>query len=102
MYDEFPFFSPTQPSEIFMVKPEEARGVNCRLGSKGIIAETHYDQSRNFIFILQGQKRYILAHPKECMGMELYPNGHPSVYVPLLLLLISSISCTIICSDIIT
>jgi len=78
LYDDLPFFSPERQSEIFMVDPTDARGINCRLGSKGIIAETHYDQSRNFILMLRGQKRYILAHPSQCINMELYPLGHPS------------------------
>ena len=63
LYDELPFFEPTQKS-LFMVDPEEQRGINCRFGSKGIIAETHYDMSRNMILILNGRKRYILAHPE--------------------------------------
>lgn len=35
--------------------------------------------SRNFILMLRGKKRYILAHPSQCINMELYPPGHPSV-----------------------
>lgn len=76
MYDELPFFRPQK--SFFMVEPHEARGINCRFGSKGIIAETHYDASRNFILILKGRKRYILAHPNQCPNMELYPPNHPS------------------------
>ncbi len=78
LYDELPFFNPRHQSEVFMVDPEDARGINCRFGSRGIIAETHYDESRNFILILGGQKRYILAHPNQCRNLELYPLGHPS------------------------
>ena len=61
-----------------MVDPDDARGVNCRFGSKGIVAETHYDYSRNFILIAKGMKRYVVAHPNQCSNMELYPQGHPS------------------------
>jgi hypothetical protein len=78
LYEDLPFFSPTRQSEVFMVDPTDERGINCRLGSKGTIAETHYDMSRNFILMLRGQKRYILAHPSQCINMELYPLGHPS------------------------
>jgi hypothetical protein len=78
LYEELPFFLPETSGSIFMVESKEARGINCRLGSKGIIAETHYDMSRNFILLLRGQKRYILAHPRECINMELHPIGHPS------------------------
>ncbi len=77
LYDELPIFLPTQKS-FFMPEPENQRGINCRFGSKGIIAETHYDFSRNFIIILKGQKRYILAHPNQCQNLELYQQGHPS------------------------
>jgi hypothetical protein len=77
LYDELPLFEPSKPS-LFMVNPREQRGINCRFGMKGVIAETHYDFSRNWIFILGGAKRYILAHPHQCKNMELHPQGHPS------------------------
>jgi hypothetical protein len=77
LYDELPIFSPTKKS-FFMPETEAQRGINCRFGSKGIIAETHYDFSRNFIIILKGQKRYVLAHPNQCQNLELHPPGHPS------------------------
>jgi hypothetical protein len=78
LYDELAFFNPNTQNDITMVEPDRARGINCRLGSRGTIAELHYDESRNFILILQGQKRYVLAHPDQCINMELYPPGHPS------------------------
>jgi hypothetical protein len=77
LYDELPIFVPGEPS-FFMPEPEEQRGINCRFGSKGIIAETHYDYSRNFILILKGRKRYVLAHPEQCPNLELHEKGHPS------------------------
>ena len=78
LFDELPFFDPSVQNNIFMVDPTDARGINCRLGSRGTIAEAHYDMSRNFILILNGRKRYILAHPEQCSNLELYPMGHPS------------------------
>lgn len=30
------------------------------------------------IALLGGERRYILAHPKECPRLALYPKGHPS------------------------
>jgi hypothetical protein len=77
LYDELPFFTPNE-SSFFMVDPSDQRGINCRFGSKGIIAELHYDFSRNFILLMKGQKRYIIAHPNQCRNMELHPAGHPS------------------------
>lgn len=76
VFEDLPFFYPKK--NFFMVEPEDYRGVNCRLGAKGIIAHAHYDFSRNFILLLRGQKRYILAHPNQCSNLELYPPGHPS------------------------
>jgi len=79
LYNELPIFDINPNSNnFFMVDPSEARGINCRFGMKGIIAETHYDQSRNFIVVMGGQRRYILAHPQECSKMALYPVNHPS------------------------
>jgi hypothetical protein len=77
LYDELPIFNPTGVG-FFMVDPDDQRGINCRLGMNGVIAEAHYDLSRNFILLLHGQKRYILAHPDQCQNLELYPVGHPS------------------------
>lgn len=39
LYDELPMFraTPSKPT-IFMVQPEEQRGINCRFGMKGVIA----------------------------------------------------------------
>lgn len=76
MYEELPIFKPI-PS-FFMVEPSEQRGINCRFGMTGVLAEAHYDSSRNWITVLKGSRRYILAHPRECRHLELYPKEHPS------------------------
>jgi ribosomal protein L16 Arg81 hydroxylase len=44
----------------------------------GVIAENHYDASRNAIALLGGSRRYILTHPDQCDKLALYPMGHPS------------------------
>jgi len=77
LYDELPVFLP-EPNNFFMVDPNEERGINCRFGMRGVIAETHFDSSRNFVVLLGGERRYILGHPKECPNFCLYPHGHPS------------------------
>jgi ribosomal protein L16 Arg81 hydroxylase len=41
----------------------------------GIIAESHYDGGRNFIFMARGRKRYILSRPEECDKLEMLMNG---------------------------
>jgi hypothetical protein len=77
LYEELPIFKPVDDN-FFMVQPEQQRGINCRFGMKGVMAETHFDESRNFIVLLGGQRRYILAHPRECPNLYLYPSNHPS------------------------
>jgi len=41
-------------------------------------SENHFDGSRNSIALLGGERRYILAHPDQCIPMALYPKEHPS------------------------
>jgi hypothetical protein len=76
MCDELPFFTPVQ--NLFMVETNDYRGINCRFGMKGSIAEAHYDSTRNWLMLFGGQRRYVLGHPNQCENLELYPNGHPS------------------------
>lgn len=78
LYEELPFFDPTKGPSLTVVKVNEHRGINCRFGMTGVTAEAHYDGHNNFIAVLGGQRRYILAHPSQCENMELYPIGHPS------------------------
>jgi hypothetical protein len=76
LFDELPFFQP-KPS-LYLVKPELQKGIHCRFGMKGVIAENHFDGSRNSIAVLGGERRYILSHPDQCKNLALLPKGHPS------------------------
>jgi len=76
MYEELPFFKPKK--NFYIVNDKEGRGINCRFGMRGNIAEAHFDGSRNFVMIFGGERRYILSHPKSCSKLGLYPRGHPS------------------------
>jgi len=91
LYDELPFFQPWNSEEedseednddssrrLFIVDPTQQRGINCRFGMKGSIAEAHFDPTRNWIALLKGRRRFILAHPDQCPHLELYPQEHPS------------------------
>lgn len=78
LYDELPIFRAGDDPSFYMIDPSAARGINCRFGMRGNIAETHYDSSLNWIIVMGGQRRYILAHPDQCKNMELYHFGHPS------------------------
>lgn len=76
LYEELPFFDPSKGKSFTMVDPDHHRGINCRFGMKGIVSQSHYDAQNNFIVLLGGQRRYILAHPDQCSNMELNPKGH--------------------------
>jgi ribosomal protein L16 Arg81 hydroxylase len=70
------FFQPKE--SLYIVEPNAQKGIHCRFGMKGVIAENHFDGSRNMIVVLGGERRYILAHPNQCPKLSLYPKGHPS------------------------
>jgi hypothetical protein len=76
LFDELPFFQPK--SSLYIAEPTRQRGIHCRFGMKGVIAENHFDGSRNFIALLAGERRYILSHPDQCSKLALYPMEHPS------------------------
>lgn len=76
LFDELPFFQPKE--SLMMVNPREQRGIHCRFGMRSVIAEAHFDGSRNAIAMLGGLRRWILTHPNQCDQMHMYPRGHPS------------------------
>jgi Cupin-like domain len=78
LYDELPVLKPLNESTFMVVNPADHPGINCRFGSRGSVAEAHFDEARNFILLLGGRRRYILSPPSECANMELHPDGHPS------------------------
>ena len=61
-----------------MVDPREQRGIHCRFGMRSVIAEAHFDGSRNAVMMLGGLRRWILAHPNQCENMHMLMNSHPS------------------------
>lgn len=80
LFDELTFFQPREGEErpFYMIEPLKQQGIHCRFGMKGVIAENHFDLSRNAITLLGGQRRYILGAPNQCNNMNLLPRGHPS------------------------
>jgi hypothetical protein len=48
LFDELTFFQP-RPQELNLTDPREQRGIHCRFVMPGIIAENHFDSSRNAI-----------------------------------------------------
>lgn len=77
LFDELTFFQPKK-KQLYLVQPEEQKGIHCRFGMKGVIAENHFDGSRNSIVVLGGERRYILSHPDQCELLALLPKEHPS------------------------
>ena len=77
LFDELTFFQPKK-QQLYLVQPEEQKGIHCRFGMKGVIAENHFDGSRNAIVVLGGERRYILSHPNQCELLALLPKEHPS------------------------
>jgi Cupin-like domain len=81
LYTELPFFdTDAEATADFIVDKQQERGINCRFGMAGGIAEAHFDPTRNWLVHLggTGPRRYILAHPNQCSNMMLYPQNHPS------------------------
>eukprot|EP00546_Thalassionema_frauenfeldii_P014077 CAMPEP_0178930334 /NCGR_PEP_ID=MMETSP0786-20121207/21162_1 /TAXON_ID=186022 /ORGANISM="Thalassionema frauenfeldii, Strain CCMP 1798" /LENGTH=432 /DNA_ID=CAMNT_0020606819 /DNA_START=41 /DNA_END=1336 /DNA_ORIENTATION=- len=77
--DEMPFFNPNYPSEsdLYVIQPKFHKGIQCRFGMAGLIAENHFDSDRNFVGVFGGERRYILGHPQNCPNMYLYEMHHP-------------------------
>jgi hypothetical protein len=77
VFDELPFYQPKHAS-LYVKEPNWQKGIFCMFGMKGVIAESHFDGSHNFLTVLEGERRYILAHPNQCGKLALYPPDHPS------------------------
>ena len=61
-----------------MINLEQQRGIHCRFGMRSVIAEAHFDASRNAVVQIRGLRRWLLASPEQCSSMYMYPAGHPS------------------------
>lgn len=69
----------TNVENFFITNVEAMSGVNCRLGMRGIIAESHYDMGKNMVAMIRGNKRYVLNPPKECRNFAIVSDiKHPS------------------------
>jgi hypothetical protein len=80
LFDELPFFKPFPDEEegMYVVEGRQQKGIHCRFGMRGTIAENHWDGSRNMIALLSGARRYILSHPNQCPKLSMLPKDHPS------------------------
>eukprot|EP00615_Pteridomonas_danica_P004652 CAMPEP_0114341580 /NCGR_PEP_ID=MMETSP0101-20121206/9144_1 /TAXON_ID=38822 ORGANISM="Pteridomonas danica, Strain PT" /NCGR_SAMPLE_ID=MMETSP0101 /ASSEMBLY_ACC=CAM_ASM_000211 /LENGTH=473 /DNA_ID=CAMNT_0001475235 /DNA_START=147 /DNA_END=1568 /DNA_ORIENTATION=- len=69
----------TTKNNFFITAVDANKGIQCRFGMKGVIAEAHYDGGRNMVAMLKGAKRYILTPPSECKKLSLIKDKqHPS------------------------
>ena len=76
LFKELTFFQP-KPN-VFFKEPKQQRGIHCRFGMEGVIAEAHWDGSRNMIAQFYGRRRYILVDPDDTCDMYLLAKNHPS------------------------
>ncbi len=58
--------SSSKYKELFIHEDSDIRGLHCRFGNAGTIAEGHWDGHLNFVAMLGGAKRYILLPGTEC------------------------------------
>ncbi|KAG2530112.1 hypothetical protein JM18_002516 [Phytophthora kernoviae] len=83
IYKELDFLSPLQTEhdprfgDLFIrdVKLAKDRGMRCRLGMRGIIAEGHIDGGLNMISMIRGTKRYVVSPPSACKCLGLLTKG---------------------------
>mmetsp|Transcript_40609 Transcript_40609/g.127027 ORF Transcript_40609/g.127027 Transcript_40609/m.127027 type:complete len:294 (-) Transcript_40609:81-962(-) len=68
-----------EPASFFIRQAIHNKGVQCRIGMRGVIAEAHYDAGRNMIAMLRGKKRYVLTPPESCPALNIIASRqHPS------------------------
>ena len=56
LFDELPFFQPT-PGGLYLDDVSQQKGIHCRFGQEGTIADNHFDAARNTIVLLGGSRR---------------------------------------------
>ena len=78
MDKDLEYFS-SNKANFFVFNPRENKGIQCRFGMRGVIAESHYDGGRNMVAMLRGTKRYILNPPESCDKLGIIQDiNHPS------------------------
>ncbi|KAH7462457.1 hypothetical protein KRP22_004878 [Phytophthora ramorum] len=83
IYDELQFLSPLETEhdirfgDLFVRDAAAAkeRGMRCRFGMRGIIAEGHFDGGLNHISMVRGTKRYVISPPSSCKCQGLMTKG---------------------------
>ncbi|CAM9562254.1 unnamed protein product [Discosporangium mesarthrocarpum] len=76
--DSLPFFS-ARTNNFFVTDTTQQKGIQCRFGARGIIAESHFDGGKNFVLMLRGRKRYLINPPSACPALGIIGDtSHPS------------------------
>lgn len=83
VYDELSFMDVRLPQGAtpygdFFIRDARAaldKGMRCRLGMQGIVAEGHVDGGLNMIAMVRGRKRYVLSPPSVCGCLHLLSEG---------------------------
>ena len=79
IWDDIKCWKPGHPDYNFFIKKKHGqRGIHCRFGIPGTIAEAHTDAGRNMVAVLRGARRYMMAPPSQCANMYMDPDGFPS------------------------
>lgn len=66
-------------NSFFIVDPSEYTvPIACRVGTRGLCNENHYDTHRTFAAQIVGSKRWIFMPPSMCSKLYLYPRTHMS------------------------
>lgn len=69
----------TKENNFFITSVKSNKGIQCRFGMRGVIAEAHYDSGKNMVAMLRGNKRYILTPPWTCPALGIISDKkHPS------------------------
>lgn len=75
---DLPMFS-TEENNFFITNVGANKGIQCRFGMRGIIAEAHYDSGKNMVAMIKGAKRYIITPPWTCDHLSILSDTkHPS------------------------
>lgn len=69
----------TNKNNFFISNVQANKGIQCRFGMRGIVAESHFDAGRNMVAMIKGSKRYILNPPRSCSKLAIISESkHPS------------------------
>lgn len=76
---DLPMFN-TGENNFFITDIHNNKGIQCRFGMRGVIAEAHYDSGRNMVAMFRGAKRYILNPPSACPYLSIISDTHHPSY----------------------